>query len=61
MCHLKVHEKKHKNPRGMYICPFKDTIKPLQLSVEKHQFFSQNNQWLNNISLNRQVAVVWVT
>ena len=28
---------------------FKDTINPLQLFVEKHQFFNQNNQWLNNI------------
>ena len=26
-----------------------DTIKPWQLFVEKRQFFSQNNQWLNNI------------
>ena len=50
-----------------YICAtsflrkrFKDTINPLQLSVEKRQFFNQNNQWLNNIiyHLNRQLTVV---
>ena len=29
--------------------PNKDAINPLQLFVEKHQFFNQNNQWLNNI------------
>ena len=28
---------------------FKDTIYPLELFVEKRQFFNQNNQWLNNI------------
>ena len=28
---------------------FKNTTNPLQLFVEKHQFFNQNNQWLNNI------------
>ena len=28
---------------------FKDTINPLQLFVEKCQFFNQNYQWLNNI------------
>ena len=27
----------------------KDKINPFQLFVEKHQFFNQNNQWLNNI------------
>ena len=27
----------------------KDTINPLQLFVEKRQFFSQNNKLLNNI------------
>ena len=27
----------------------KDTINPLQLFVEKHQFFNQKYQWLNNI------------
>ena len=28
---------------------FKDTINPLEMFVEKRQFFNQNNQWLNNI------------
>ena len=27
----------------------KDAINPLQLFVEKRQFFNPNNQWLNNI------------
>ena len=27
----------------------KDTINPLELFAEKHQFFNQNNQQLNNI------------
>ena len=31
------------------LCPLKDTINHLQLFVEKRQFFSQNNKWLNNI------------
>ena len=38
---------------------FKDTINPLQLFVEKLQFFNQNNQWLDNIiSLNSQFTAV---
>ena len=37
----------------------KDTINPLQWFVEKHWFFNQNNQQLNNIiSFNRQFTVV---
>ena len=28
---------------------FKDTINPLELFVEKRQFFNQNNKWLNSI------------
>ena len=28
---------------------FKDTIKPLELFVEKRQFFIQNNQLLNDV------------
>ena len=27
----------------------KDTINPLELFIEKLQFFNQNNQWINNI------------
>ena len=36
--------------KTFYICKnqFKDTINPLQLFVEKRQFFNQNNQRLNN-------------
>ena len=30
-------------------CNVKDKINPLELLVEKRQFFNQNNQWLNNI------------
>ena len=42
-------------------CILKDSINPLQLFVEKRQFFNQNNQWLNNIthiSLNSKFIVV---
>ena len=34
---------------NLRLTKFKDTIDPLQLFVEKRQFFSQNNQSLNNI------------
>ena len=35
-----------KENKGMWL---KDAINPLQLFVEKRQFFNQNNPWLNNI------------
>ena len=31
-----------------YYSPCKDALNHLLLSVEKRQFFNQNNQWLNN-------------
>ena len=35
---------------------FKDKINPLQLFVEKRQFFNQNNQWLTGCSYGGELA-----